>query len=266
MGMEFRLAGRTYRGRAVEVRTADATPADVADALGLAPADPLAVVDDDPPPPTRLLAAAARSRGEAPPNADRIAALERELAACDGEIGDDVDLPGARERAATAGDDVERLRERVASYRGRLGAARDAGRDPSVAEAALAEAARELAEAETERVAAEQALADARGRARERRDAGERRLRLRDALANRRREARAALASAVYPAFAAAARDLPGDASPGDAPEAFDGDRVTAAIAAVAVAERAEPIVLGVRRFESAEAAATRLGVRVARL
>ncbi|WP_435146540.1 hypothetical protein [Halobaculum sp. P14] len=314
MTARLTVAGRTYRGRAIDLRGRnDVDVAAVFDALGVDSADPFAAdplvaVTASPPPLRRALAAAARSHGHTAPQDDRIAELNRELAEL-GESGDADDRGGARsargargagdaagsaesspraslraarERVADAGADVERLRERAATLRGRLIAARDAAEerpasdgadrangdgtasdDVAAAEAALTETVQALTTAETDRVAAEQALTRAAERMRAARDARERRLRLTDARGNRRREARAALARAVYPAFAAATRAVPGAASPGAEPGEWSGDPVAAQLGAVRVADRGGPVVLAVRRFDSAAGAADCLGTPV---
>lgn len=279
--MRLRLDGETYRGRAVDLRGYVASPAAALDALADegAGTGPLATVTADAPPLATALAAAARSRGRDHPVDDEIRTLRRELARADEAVTDAGDAtatpPAARRRAAEAGEDVERLRERVATLRGRLQAARGrsadapgieesagdrtAGGSEESVESAFASATRALTEAETERAAAEQALARAEERARAERDARQRRLRLRDALSNRRREARRALARAVYPAFADALAAVPGDADPGAEPAEFAGDPVAGQLAAVRVAERAGPVVVAVDRFDGAAEATRRL-------
>jgi hypothetical protein len=230
-------------------------------------------VTADPPPLRRLLAAAARTRGETTPIDDRI----RTLAAAvdqdgdvDGDAGDPEpsapDLAAARKRVAEAGEVATRLRERVATLRGRLQARRDADGGVAEVQSELQAATRELTEAETERLAARQALDRARRRARGERDRRERRLRLRDELRNRRQEARDHLARSVYSTFADAARRLPGEASPGVDPTAFDGDRVTAHLAAVAVAAGDVPVIVAVDRFDDPRATADRLDAPVVRV
>ena len=241
----------------------------VARVLDLDPEDPLAVVTDSPPPLQRALASAARTRGHEAPQDDRIATIRRLLAAGDpGDATDAPDLAAARERAASAATDVERLRERVATARGRLQAVREAGGEATEPEREHRDAARELAAAETDRVAAEQALAAASERARARRSASRRTLRLRDELSNRRSEAGRELARRIYPEFAAAADRLPGEARPGAGPSEFDGDAVTGHLAAVAVADREAPVVLGAEaaRFGGPAEATTRLDVPVVQL
>ncbi|WP_313693311.1 hypothetical protein [Halorarum halobium] len=271
--MNFRLEGRTYRGRAVDLSDrGELNPGRICSALGLDGDDPLALVADSPPSLHELLASAARTRGHEAPQADRIATLRRRLAgAASGdpsadERSDRTGLAAARERAADATADVERLRERVATARGRLQAVREDGGDVTAAGEEHERAARELAAAETDRVAAEQALEAAGDRAQRRRTDRRETLRLRDELANRRREARRALAERVYEPFTAALERVPGDADPGTDPSAFAGDAITAHLAAVAVADRDEPVVLAVDRFDDPAAARDVLGAPVVQI
>jgi hypothetical protein len=219
------------------------------------------VVDGDTAVPLRAaLAAAARSRGERAPRDRRLAEVERRRAALD--VDDpEADLAAARERVAEAGADEAELREEVARLRGVAGE-RD---DPGVRER-LREAARRLSEAETERIAAEEALERARVAARAARDARERRLELADRADNLRRAARDHLAEAVYSSFAAACRVVPGEAAPGDAPGEYSGDGVTAALAVARVAAIDAPVVLACRRFVDAEAARDTIEAPVIRL
>jgi len=266
--------------------------------LDLDPDDPLATITKRPPSLWRALAAAARERGREHPLDDERRRLRAELEAAAVAVDDAGDvsdaLAAARRRAAAAGADVERLRERAATLRGRLTQARErtgadteadtdievdsdaAQTDVDALRAEFEAATRALTEAETERVAADQALADAVERSRAARDARERRLHLRDTLTNRRREIRRDLAREVYPAFvdavaascSNAAYVLGGDSAahgtvsdesltvrPGDGPEDFDGDAVVAHAAAVRIADRAEPVVVAVDRFPSPGAA-----------
>ncbi|QLG60680.1 DUF7856 family protein [Halorarum salinum] len=274
--MRFELDGRVHAGRAVDLRGTDATTESVLEALELDADDPLGAVTADPPSLVRTLARAARSRGHGAPQDDRIAELRDRLADRDAVAGVDgpdpagsaaaTDLATARERAAEAAADVDMLRERVAAARGRLQAAREAGTDVDERAEEHAAAAQDLTDAETDRVAAEQALEAATERARERRVERRRTLRLRDELGNREREARRALARGAYREFSATLERVPGKARPGDGPTEFEGDRVTAHLAAVALADRGAPVVLAVDRFEGPAAAATRLGVPVVQL
>lgn len=222
----------------------------------------LAVPGDGTEPLDRVVAAA-RSRGHHPPAERQLAAAQRDLQNLTVES---VDTAATRRRLADAGTEVERLREEVATARGRLQSRREVGADTADAESALADAARRLSEAETERVAAEQAHAAAQKRAREAREARERRLRLQDRVANRRRDTRLALAAAVSEAFSTAVDAVPGEASLSLDPLGIDGDDVTAALAAARIADLSAPIVDSTGRFDSATAAADALDCPVVRV
>ncbi|GAB3415110.1 hypothetical protein GCM10027435_10840 [Haloparvum alkalitolerans] len=216
------------------------------------------------------LAAAARSRG-------KTASVEAELTARRAELASlpepAVDLREARERAADARGEEERLRERVASLRGEVNARRDLDAATGDAEAALREAATALSEAETARIAADQALERARRRAREARDTRERRLELADAVGNLARAARRELADAVRPAVDEALAAVPGP--DGSVPPTGHRDRdlsamdlPTVSLAAIRVADLDAPVVLALerRRFADAAAAARTLDAPVIRL
>ena len=213
----------------------------------------------------RALAAAGRSRGETSPQDRQIAQLERTLAELDPPS---VNLAAARRRVADTGNQEDRLRERIATLRGELHARRKLDADTGSLETELQEAAAELSEAETERIAAEQALKRERERARNARDIRERRLELQDELANRRRSARAVLARRLYPDFAAALQRVPGEAAPGGSPGEFEGDPAAATLAAVRIARLSAPVVLvfSESRFPSADVAAAQLDTRVLRV
>lgn len=190
------------------------------------------------------LAAAAKSRGMESSVAGEVTAIRDSLA---GITPESVDLAAPRRRVAEASGREERLKERVATLRGDVRARRevDAETDETLAE--LESAAAELASAQTERIAAEQALERARKQAGRARDDRERRLELRDRLENKRRDARRELARAVYPEFRDALTDVPGGGSarPGSEPSAYEGPTLAATLGAVAVADLAEPVVLG---------------------
>lgn len=213
--------------------------------------------------PLDRLVAAARSRGHHPPEERALAAVQRDLRDCSVE---QVDTAATRRRLADAGTEVERLREEVAAARGRLQSRRELGVGTADAEAALEDASRRLSEAETERVAARQAHDAAQRRAREARAARDRRLRLQDREANRRRDLRRALAVAVSDAFAPAVDAVPGAATLSTDPLRIDGDAVTAALAAARIADLRAPVVDATGRFESADAAAAALAGPVIRV
>ena len=219
-------------------------------------------VPTDGTPPLDRLVAAARARGVHVPEERALAAAERALRS---HTVATVNLDDARERLAAAGTEVETLREQVATARGRLEARRETGADTDAAAEALTAAAARLSEAETERLAAEQAHDAARRRAREARSAREERLRLQDRVANRRRDARRALVGELVEAFALATAAVPGEASLSLDPLAVEGDPVTAALAAVRLADLQAPVVDETGRFDSAVAAAERLDALVIR-
>jgi hypothetical protein len=272
--MRVGLDGETLTGRAVDLTGRGLDPDDVLAALredrATVGGNGLQVVCPEPGPVHRTvgavepgmvvqrraaLAAAARSRGHRAPQAEEIATLEARLA--DEEVPD-ADTTGARKRLAAAGEERERLRERVARLQGRVQALREADADPAEAEAELAEAARRLSEVETERAAAEELLARERDRARAARDARERRLELEDRLANARRTAREHLADEVRAPFREAVAAAPGEASdPGEAAAR------TVALAVYRVAAVAAPVVLASAPFPDAAATADWLGAPV---
>ncbi|GAA0725636.1 Skp family chaperone for outer membrane proteins [Halorubrum trapanicum] len=191
----------------------------------------------------RQLAAAARSRGRTAATADEIDEIEAELAAIEVEP---VDLTAARRRVAETTGEIERLKERVAALRGDARARRAVDADADEALNDLEAAAAELSAAQTEAIAAEQALERARAEATRARDERRRRLRLRDRLRNRRREARRELAESMYPEFRRALAVVPaGDPSAaGEGPDAYDGDPITASLAAVRIAALDAPVEL----------------------
>jgi hypothetical protein len=215
--------GAEFRGPVVDLRGvgADVSPPVIVDSIRAGcptrPGRPTVHA----PPPTRVhghvshlspevsidrraaLAAVGAARGiETSHDAD-LSAAKRSLRDLSVPSVDDDELRAARRRAAEAGSETERLRERVATLRGRVAARRADGDDDAVAEAeaALSAATRELSEASTEEVAATQRLATLERRADRARDAREERLRLEDRIANRRRDRGAARADAVAPDF-----------------------------------------------------------------
>lgn len=195
------------------------------------------------------LAAVGAARGTPTPHDADLAAAKASLRGLSAPAVDADELRAARRRAAEAGSETDRLRERVATLRGRVAARRDDGDDDALAdaEASLSDAARDLSEASTERVAATQRLSALEERARRARDARERRLRLEDRVANLRRARRAAWVDAVEPDF----RDerdrigsvLDGPASDGSgAPGPDDG--LCDALAVASVAPLRAPVVV----------------------
>lgn len=200
------------------------------------------------------LVAVARSQGVTTTVDDELRTARERLA----DLGEPVpSLSAARRRVAEAEAALDAQRERVATLRGRL----QSSDDGDVAEEYRA-AIRALSEAETERAAAGEALANARERAREARDEREKRLRLEDRVANLERRAREELVGTVRPEVDEAVR-----AAPGADPQDFErADPVTAALASIRVGRVRGPVVLACRRFESATAAESWLAEPVCRL
>jgi len=150
----------------------------------------------------------------------------------------------------------------VARLQGRVRALREADADAAEAAAELRAAARDLAEAETDQVAAEQALSSARATAREAFDARDRRLRLEDRIANLERDARAELARSIRPAVERAVAAVPGSEADGLA----DASELAAALAIARVAALDAPVVVACDRFADASRAADWLDARVLRV
>lgn len=262
-------------GRAIDLTGADFGPETLRDAVRGDIASPITVECPDPSrwwgslavptdrtPPLDRLVAAARSRGIHVPAERALAAAERDLAELSIEHADPAET---RERLAATGAEVAELREEVATLRGRLEARRDVGADTADTEDALSDTAARLAEAETERLAAEQAHETAERRARRARSTRERRLRLQDRVANRRRDARRALVGELAGAFEEAIEAVPGDATLSLAPLGVEGDAVAAAFAAVRLADLRAPVIDATDRFGSATAAADCLDCPVIR-
>lgn len=253
--------GTTHVGRVVDLRD-EAVDADALrrSILGGLPAEPDAprTVCPAPSPPWPFvgriapgasfdrrgaLATLARVRGHAAPEERSLSAVEAELAATTSP--DPENLADARRRAAEAGAETDRLRERAATVRGRVEAVREAGGDVEAAEAELAETMTRLSEVATERVAARQRLDMLEARARTARDGREERMRLEDRAANLRRTVRRSLAAAVYGEFADAVAALPEsfDAAAGEAPGEYEGSPVAAALAVARAASLRAPVV-----------------------
>ncbi|MFB6090024.1 MAG: hypothetical protein ABEJ97_03105 [Halobellus sp.] len=183
------------------------------------------------------------------------------------------ELRTARRRAAEAGSETERLRERVATIRGRVTALRDAESTDATAdalaaaEASLSETTRRLSEVATERVAAEQRLSLLEERARTARDRRAARLRLEDRVGNAKRALRAARVAAIRDDFAAARRralDGLGYDSPTEPDDDAPDSGLADALAVVRLAPLRAPAVVApavVERLGGAEAAAESLSV-----
>lgn len=214
--------------------------------------------------PVDSIVAAARSRGHALDALRAQAAAEYEASLLD-EQTERVDLTSRRREVAETGADVERLRESVATIRGRLQARRAVGEETATAERDLREEMTRLSEAETDRLAAEQAYAAAERRARSDRSRRRRRLQLADRVRNREREAREALVRSVVDEFSQSVERLPGEAVLQLEPVRVVGDPVTARLAALRLASIRAPVVDATNRFTSAADAVEALGVPVIR-
>lgn len=193
--------------------------------------------------------AASRSRGLVPPQQGEISTLEDRIAAVSPGRPD---LREARHRVAETGQSVAALREQVARLSGRVEAIRETGGDPSQSVAALQDATRSLSEAETDAIAAEQALATAEATARTARDTRATRLSLVDRRENLRRQARTWLVDQIEPSLVRAIAGLPipelQEASPLD----YRGSDVQFALALARVGNVAAPLVLETHPFETA--------------
>lgn len=205
------------------------------------------------------LAAAAAARGiDTPHDADLEAARRSLRASNAGEVGVS-ELREARRRAAEAGAETERLRERVATIRGRVTALREADDGPSdgardgcddapdalaAAESSLSEATRRLSEVETDRVAAAQRLTMLEDRARAARDDRDARLRLADRVDNLERDVRAARVAAVEDDFRGARRHLASRATGACAESTSPADDLLDALAVVRIAPISAPVVV----------------------
>lgn len=212
------------------------------------------------------LAAVARQRGYETPEDEEIREIETELAAIDPEP---VDARTVRRRLAELDTDTAALEEEIASLRGKIQARREDAADVSALQEQLRAAVGRLTDAETDRIAAEQALEAVQSEARTDRDRRERRLRLQDRRRNRQRAARDRLAERLRPAFERALARVPGTAS--DADGSFPTG-ATAALAVCRIAPITAPVVIAEQsrqsgdstgRYPPAEAAAGVLSVPV---
>jgi chromosome segregation ATPase len=272
--MHVQIDDRRREGRAIDLTGTDVSAAAVVRAIGGA-TERVRIDCPSPsgahghvarlPPETfdrrAALAAAARALGHTSSSRSALETARSELA----ELSPpSVDVEAARRRVAEAGTAEERMRERIAELRGRLQARRETDADTTAVEAQLDEAVRRLSEAETERIAAEQALGRAEEAARTARDRRDRRLELEDRVANLEREVRRELAGAVWEQFRTALRAVPGDATAGTTPGTYEGDRLTAALAVARVAPLHAPVVVdGCDRFDGAESVASTLDAPV---
>lgn len=163
----------------------------------------------------------------------------------------------ARLRVAETASELESKRERVATLRGRV-------RETDVEELKYEyrDSIRALSEAETEHIAAQEALKKSRDRARAARDSRDRRLRLEDKLGNVERTARTELVAAVEPAVEKAILEISAD----EVETVDDATPISTALAIARVGRIETPIVLACRRFPNRDAAERWLGVPVYRI
>lgn len=197
------------------------------------------------------LAVAARARGLRTVYDRRLREARVSLAQFDPES---VELDETRRALAATRSDVEGLRERVATVRGRLQAREAEDLATEQTREQLRDRARELSEAETTAAAHRQTLDRKRRQARQIRDQLERRLELEDAVANLHRQARARLVERVRGAYTSVLLDVPG--GPARVPEdPFAVDSLSAGLAIARIADFDAPVVLAGDRFESPRAA-----------
>ncbi|MFC7204869.1 hypothetical protein ACFQJC_15235 [Haloferax namakaokahaiae] len=211
-----------------------------------------------------LLEAVGRSRGVTTPFDSDLTRLDDRLL----ELSESVnvappDLDAARQRVAETGDDVARLREETAALRGRLAAHREAEATDAIeaTRTKLRETTTKLSEVETERIAAEQRLSALEREARNVRDRRERRLKLEDALDNRRREVRAYFRDRYAAELERAVEAL----SQFDTATTAD-ESLVKTLACVRLAHLDAPVVLACDVFDDAETAADTLDTPVVRL
>jgi hypothetical protein len=273
--MRVVAGGAVRTGRAVDLRAVDVAPREVLAAVR-GEGGPVAV--DCPAPgmvhervglvaPGRsvrvrsALAAVARQRGLGAPQDDELSAVREELAAID---PDEPDVAAARERlGAVDEDELAERRETVAARRGAVEARLALDADVEPAREQLSEAVGALADAQTDRVAAEQRLDRARKQAREAREQRRERLRLQDRERNLERAAREHLAGRLRAAFVRAVETVPGEGRVPGAPSSFEGDGATAALAVARLADLDAPVVLDDGWFERPRAAGRTLDAPV---
>ena len=268
--MKLRIAGTTYTGAVIDLRTRNVDGQTIT--ASIRGQQPFPVVSCPEPPSvyayaghvypsmglrTRTaLAAAARSRGYETPQDDAITDCHAQLAELDcpsPELPDPIDpVPEST---------IDGLQEAVATHRGRLTARQTTGADDGAVQAALRDAATELSEQQTRRVAARETRELRQERARAYRDTLEEQRRLSDKLANLRRSARATLVDRCADTFARAIEVVPGPV-PDDS---FDADPVPAALAVLRIAKTPAPVVLETDRFRTPSAASNYLDAPVVR-
>jgi hypothetical protein len=258
--MRVEAGERTFRGRAIDLREASITSSNAVAAVRSDGESSVLDIDCPEPGPAHehvgyiesgmsirarpAVAAAARSVGINAPQDEEITEIEESFRSLNVEGSS---LRTERRRVAEVSGSETELRERVATLRGRVQALRDFGEDSEEAESKLRSATRELAETATERIAAEQALEDARERQRSTRNTREQRLRLRDRRANLERAARGYLVRQVHKEFVAAVEVVPDGEQERcrvTKPGSFEGDPTTAALAIARLARIRAPVVL----------------------
>jgi hypothetical protein len=206
--------------------------------------------------PWTALVPAARSKGWATDFDDDLEAVRDRLASLEEPPAVPED-PGARRQLAEAGDDIDRLRGRVAAMRGRVETAEDS--DGADLEAAI----RSLSEVETTAAAARERREMVRESAREARDRRQERLRLVDCRDNLARRARRALVERARDAYGDALAAVPGI---DEFVDPFEAPSDAMALAIARVGDLDAPVVLAVDRFADADAAATWLDAPVIHL
>jgi hypothetical protein len=188
------------------------------------------------------LAAVGRQRGLVAPQDDELGAVREELATLDPP---EPDVAAARERlGAVDEDELAERREAVAARRGAVEARLALDADVEPAREQLSEAVGSLADAQTDRVAAEQRLDRARKQAREAREQRRERLRLQDRERNLERAAREHLAGRLREPFLRAVEAVPGEGRVPGPPSSFEGEDATAALAVARLADLHAPVVL----------------------
>lgn len=251
--MIVRYDGRTWCGSVADVRESGLTADDVVSAIRGAPA-PCGVHCPAPGPLfdrvghvrdgmgiriRTALAEAARTRGLTADCASKLDRLRTER--------DRLSFQAVPQQRSTAPDtDRQALGERVAELRGRVQVLEACDRDASDERARLREAAGQLSEAETARIAAE----EYRTQARSERDRRERQLRLDDRIANLERDARSELVEHIREPYERAVFALDPTLDPFDAPS------VVAALAVLRVASLRAPVVLATDWFPTPGTAA----------
>jgi hypothetical protein len=208
------------------------------------------------------LAKAERSRGQTTPYDEQLAQARKRRESLSADTGEKT-LQARRQAVAAQTRQTEQRRERVATLRGKLQAAREHGEESAAVAQELEAAIRELSEIETAVEAARQQLETARQAARQRRDERERIRRLDDQIENLQRRARAHLVEEATDRYAEAVAAAPGSDDPADP---FEAAPVTAGLAIARIASLSAPLVLGCDRFESVTAASEWLDAPVLKI